>query len=402
MHLTSRIADRHVLCLLVCCLLLLFTLTASAQVNALYIENNVGQLANKNSVLAFANDGTGRLTSIAPGSFMTRGTGVFATPKVNSPGLAADNEIVVNAAGTLLLAVNGGSDTISVFGINNSGRLKLLSTTPFDSMGSDPVSIGLDETSPAGAYVVVANAAANPSQTGFTPNIQGFFLDESSGTLTPANTSFTYLSLSQVVAGPSGKFEFVVGGNLCSYSVGAGGLLTLNNCFTANVGSLFLGAAAHPKQRAIYAGQPGAHLISVFTYNTAGVLAFQRDTPNSGSLICWLTTNKEGTRLYTSESGLTGAGSSVSVYDISGANFLAPVQLQHFSLINNGANSTNIMLDPTEQFLYVLAVNESGTAGNYLHVLNVASDGTLSETLNPVKLNIHSGEIPQGLAVAMH
>jgi hypothetical protein len=118
-------------------LVLACTTAAVAQVNAVYVENNVGQSPNKNSIIALKNDGTGKLSPI--GKFLTNGTGVFATPKVGSPSLQADNEVVVNAAGTLLLAVNGGSNTISVFSIASNGALTLLSTTPFPSLGSDPV-----------------------------------------------------------------------------------------------------------------------------------------------------------------------------------------------------------------------------------------------------------------------
>jgi hypothetical protein len=391
-------------------LVLAFSAASVAQVNAVYIENNIGQLPNKNSILALSNDGTGKLTPIKPGSYLTNGTGVFATPKVDSPGIQADGEVVVNAAGTLLLAVNGGSNTISVFGISNTGALTLLSTTPYPSLGSDPVSIGLSETSPAGAYVTVVNQAADPAQPNQTPNVVGFFLDETTGILTSANTSITYPVASipaQAVPSPSGKFVFIVqfmdGGSFCSNSIGAGGLLVPNNCFLPNLDPVFLGAAAHPKQRVLYVGQPGASAVSVFTYNVAGNLAFQKTVANSGALVCWMTTNKAGTRLYTIESGATGAGSTVTVYDISGANFTSPMQLQHFTMINKSDNGTNAHLDPTEKFLYVLGVNESGTAANYLHVLNVSSaDGTLTETVNPLLLPIHSGEIPQGLAVAMH
>lgn len=390
-------------------LVLAFSAAALAQVNAVYIENNVGQLPNKNSIIALKNDGTGKLTPIGHGTFMTSGTGVFATPKVDSPSLQADGEVVTNAAGTLLLAVNGGSNTISVFGLGNDGTPTLMSTTPYDSMGSDPVSIGLSETSPAGPYVTVVNQAADPAQPGMTPNVVGFFLDETTGILTPANTTITYPVASipaQALPSPSGKFVFIVqfmgGGSFCSDSIGAGGLLVPNNCFLPNLDPVFLGSAAHPKQRALYVGQPGASAISVFTYSTAGVIAFQKTVSNPGSLVCWMTTNKAGTRLYTVESGTTGAGSTVTVYDISGANFLSPVQLQHFTMINKTDNATNVHLDPTEKFLYVLSVNESGSAANYIHVMNVASDGTLTETLQPLKLPIHSGEIPQGLAVAMH
>src|SRR5689334_6313221 len=153
----------------------------AAQVNAVYVENNVGQVPLKDSIIALSNNGSGVLTPIKPGQFPTNGTGVFATPKVNSPGLRADNEVVVNAAGTLLLTVNGDSNTLSVFSIASDGSLTLLSTTPYPSLGSDPVSIGLAEGSPAGDYVVVANQAADPLQPNQTPNIQGFLLDEATG-----------------------------------------------------------------------------------------------------------------------------------------------------------------------------------------------------------------------------
>jgi 6-phosphogluconolactonase (cycloisomerase 2 family) len=128
-------------------------------------------------------------------------------------------------------------------------------------------------------------------------------------------------------------------------------------------------------------------------------LALGKVIVNPGSLICWLTTNPAGTVLYTVETGTR----TLTVYDISGSNFLKPVQIQHFTLKAGTDEPTNLKLDPTGQFLYVLGLQPNGqTPGNFLHVLNVSSvDGSLTETVNPIKIQVHAGEVPMGLAVVM-
>jgi 6-phosphogluconolactonase (cycloisomerase 2 family) len=384
-------------------LIAIFTVAATAQVNAVYVESNIGQVANHNSIYAFSNDGTGKLTPIQGSPFLTSGTGVFSSIPSGAPGFQADQEIVVNQTGNLLFAVNGHTNTVSAFEINGTGGLTLTNTIP--SNGQDPVSLGLDESSLAGPQLTVVNQASDPGQTGGTPNITSFLVDETTGNLTPvANSTIAYPAGSlpaDAVVSPSGKFVFTVqfmgGGALTSYDVGAGGLLNLNNSQIPVRGPVFLGAAVHPKQRVVYAGMPAVNMFGVYTYNTAGLLALGKVIVNPGVLLCWMTTNAAGTRLYTAES----TSNTVTVYDISGGNFLKPVQLQHFALMTGG-NPTNLKLDPTGAFLYVLGLNETGTTANFLHVANVSSvDGTLTETLAPLKIPIHAGEIPQGLAVVM-
>jgi len=383
-------------------ILALLATTAFSQVNAVYIDSNIGQIPNKNSVLAYSNDGTGALTPIPGSPFKTAGTGVYEMNSVFSPGFQADQEIVVNSAGTLLFAVNGDSNTITSFAINSSGRLKRLTVT--DSNGQDPVSMGLDEISPAGAQMTVVNQADDPLQTGGTPNITSFLVDEASGVLTPvANSTIDYPSgslVSLALASPSGKFAFVLGGaTLDSYGVNADGTLSLISSESPIRGPIFLGGAAHPKQRVIYVGLPAVNEMGVYTYDTSGALALAKVLVNQGSLLCWLTTDAAGNFLYTVESGTR----TLTVYDISGANFLKPVQVQHLALKAGVDEPTNLKLDPTGQFLYVLGLQPNGqTIGNFLHVLNVnSSDGTLTETLNPIKLPLHPGEVPMGLAVVM-
>ena len=386
--------------------LFLATLVATAavaQVNAVYVESNVGQTKNHNSVFAFSNDGTGKLTAITGSPYLTNGTGVFSAVSSGAPGFQSDQQIVVNPSGNLLFAVNGDSNTISAFKINGDGSLTLSATS--SSKGQDPVSIGFDATSIAGPQMTVVNQAADPRQTGGIPNATTFLVNNTSGALTPVTSSTIALPTGSLpadaVVSPSGKFVFLVqfmgGGLISSYTVGSSGLLTLNNTELPSRGTTFLGAAVHPKQRVIYVGMPTVNMFGVYTYSTAGTMAFGKVIVNPGTQICWMTTDAKGTRLYTSEAG----SNTITVYDISGANFLKPVQLQHFTLLAGG-NATNLKLDPTGAFLYVLGLNETGTSGNFLHVLNVSSaDGTLTETLTPLSIPVPAGEIPQGLAVVM-
>jgi len=117
-----------------------------------------------------------------------------------------------------------------------------------------------------------------------------------------------------------------------------------------------------------------------------------------GQQVGWMTSDSKGTVLYTAEP----SSNSVTVYQINGSNFTKPKQLQHL-VLKTGGEATNLKLDPTGAFLYVLALNNPpGGTGNFLHVLNVSStDGSLTETLAPVSIPVPSGEIPQGLAVAL-
>jgi len=377
--------------------ILFFSTAVFAQVNAVYIESNVGQVSGKNSVFALKNDGKGKLTPIKGSPFLTGGTGVFEMNSVFAPGFSADQEIVVNTAGTLLFAVNGDSDTITSFAINSDGSLTNLATAA--SNGQDPVSIGLDEISPAGPQMTVVNQANDPKQTGGVPNATSFTVDLTTGILTPvANSTVTFpTGASQALVSPSGKFVFISAGSiLYSYSVGVGGLLILNN---TQSGGGFTGEAANPKQRALYVGMAAVNEIAVDTYNMLGDVALSRTVVDPGSLPCWFTINSAGTHLYVVETGTR----TLTLYNIGGANFLNPQQVQHLTLSANTDEPTNLKLDPTGQFLYVLGLQPNGqTPGNFLHVLNVSStDGTLTETQTPIKIPVNNGEVPMGLAVVM-
>jgi len=383
-------------------LMLVISATALAQNNVVYVESNIGQTTNQNSVFAFVNSG-GKLTQLKGSPYPTMGTGVYSSNPVFAPGFQADQEIVVNSAGTLLFAVNGHSDTITTFNVNSDGSLTLANIS--NSNGADPVSLGLDETPPAGTVMTVINQDADPGQGGGVPNATDFFVT-AAGDLTPvSNSTINYPASSipaQALVSPSGRFMFVVqfmgGGALTSYDVGAGGKLVLNNSLVPTKGSVFIGAAANAKQRAVYVGLPDVNMVGTYTYNSAGTIAFSHLTTNPGLQVCWMTGNKAGTRLYTTETN----SNSVTVYDTSGANFNKPKELQHLPLLPGGL-ATNVKIDPTGAYLYVLGLNDPpGGTGNYLHVLNISStDGTVTESVSPTAVPVPTGEVPMGLAVAL-
>jgi len=138
------------------------TLTAAVELQAwgaestdiVYAESN--SVAG-NSILAFKNDGSGRLTFI--NSTPAGGTGVFDPSFALGP-FDSDQNLLVSHRPSLLFAVNSGSNSIAAFHIHSDGSLTAVSGSPFPSGGSDPVSVGLLEDT-----LVVVNKAQDPNQS---------------------------------------------------------------------------------------------------------------------------------------------------------------------------------------------------------------------------------------------
>lgn len=396
----SLLVNLFVITLLVLC----FAAAGFAQKNLVYVNANIGLCptcaANHNSVIALVNDGTGKLSLLSGGPFKTGGTGIYQA----TPGLPfdADNQLIINPEGTLLFAVNMHSNTIASFTINSDGTLTVVSGSPIASNGTQPAALGLlDNPIPGGkSTLVVANADNDPSQTQTAPNFSTFTVT-STGTMTLNSAGTVTLPTgsapSQVLVNKKAKLMFGMQhlgtGNqavLSSYRIKLDGSLSLVNSLTPPGGAQFLGEVQHPVQLALYTGLPDVNEVGVYEFGIQnGQVFFKRSVSNDGTGPGWLAINSTGTHLYTSENG----SNTVSVYDLT--HFLGPLQLQHFTLAAGGNfNATSIALDPTEQFLYVLT-------GNALHVLNVATDGTLTETLAPKPLPVPTGTVAVGLVTLL-
>jgi 6-phosphogluconolactonase (cycloisomerase 2 family) len=399
-----RLLNARALVLLFCLLGLVGVL--HGQINVVYFESNLGSITNQNSIYGFSNDGTGKLTALPGSPYLTGGTGVF-DPGGLSTAFDADQQIIINSAGTLLFAVNGDSNNISVFNINSDGSLAAVSGSPFSSGGSNPVSLSLDETS-SPALLAVVNKAADPNQVDGLPNY-ATFLVSSSGALTPTGNSVTLAAgsnPSQVILHPTGHLMFTddfQAGTMSTYRYTSAGSLTFLSSATPTMGGNFLGMALHPTQPVLYAATPsptlGSNYMSAYKYQAStGMMLFQNTVSNSGLATCWIAVNARGSRFYDTET----VSNTVSVYNTTSPT--APVFQQQITL-PPGGTPTNLKIDPTQKFLYVLqdkGVKQEATSGVQarLVVLAIQSDGSLkSKTQIPITLP--TGETPVGLAVLM-
>jgi 6-phosphogluconolactonase (cycloisomerase 2 family) len=125
---------------------------------------------------------------------------------------------------------------------------------------------------------------------------------------------------------------------------------------------------------------------------------FLQAVPDTGHGVCWLTINKNATRLYASNTG----DPSVGVFDIS-RDPRTPIQIQNVALNNpGGGGGFEFALDSTNQWLHVVTQQSSPTAtvmASALHTFRVARDGTLTEVpSSPTILPVPNLVRPQGVA----
>jgi 6-phosphogluconolactonase (cycloisomerase 2 family) len=386
-------------------------LAVQAQTNAVYLNANIGTVSNANVVLGYSNDGHGNLTPLPGSPYLTGGTGSAPAPGT-SLGLQTDDDqqVIINKGGTLLFTVNGFSNTLAVFTINSDASLTTVAGSPSTSGGPQPMSLGLFDNilGNGTSFLVVVNKESDPNQVNpKQPNFTTFSVS-TSGVLTHNVGSQVTLPFgatpSQAAIGQQHLvfgMQFAGGGvtgvasQIYSYRIKSNGTLHLNGTTLTPTGNVFLGEVLHPTQPILYAALPADSQIAVYQYSIGtGLMTFQTTVANPGSLACWLAINSTGTRLYSGES----ASNSITVYDLT--NPLLPVQLQHLTLTptTTGSSVTVMRFDPTGQFLY--AISNSPTTSS-LHVMNVASDGTMTESVAPLTLPVPSGNFPIGLATLM-
>jgi len=379
-------------------------LHASDSTEYVYVESNIGK-ANANSILAFQRQANGSLTPVAGSPFPTGGAGVTYTGSNLGP-FDSDQEVIVNRDGTLLFAVNPGSDSIAVFHIQANGALKAVDGSPFPSGGSDPVSVGID-----GDLLFVANQSGDyarpstvlPNYTVRRVEPDGILVPISATTNDSTHSAQATVSVS---AGSSPSQAYIVPG--AHLMVGAdflGGLIQRFNYdwsgmhalpATALPASEFndtttprfpLGLWSNPAASVLYAGYVTANKIGVYSYTADGSLTFLRTVPNAGQGICWIRSNASGTRLYTTDT----TTDQVSVYDASDAEY--PVEIQTYTLEGAG-NAFQLSLSGNGKHLYAISQHSS-----LLHSLDIAADGTVKEVAAPTRLVVPQGTRPQGVAV---
>ncbi len=393
--------DKVSLVLTLVAIVLLSIAPAFAQLNLVYVESNIAATNNQNSIYAFSNNGLGVLTQVSGSPFLTGGTGVKVTTSSGANVFTSDGQLTTNSSSAFLYGVNGHSNTIAAFLINSDGTLAAVTGSPFASNGQDPVSLSVSNAGPAGNLLIAANQANDPAQTGGTPNFTTFRLS-AKGALAPVSGSTiaepSKSLASQALVNPGQKFAFGIlsgtGSNLTCWSVGAGGKLVQDSVVTPPTPSKkFQGIANNLIFRTVYVGLPDVNEIAVYSYDANCKMTFVRTVTDAGMGVSHLTVNSANTVLYSTETN----SNTVTAWDINGHQ-LDPTVMQTVVLSPGGAPA-NLTIDPTQTFMYVLAPNlkNVGTAGNFLHVLNVASDGTLLESATPTKIPVATTEEVQGL-----
>ncbi len=407
-----------------------FTSTGAVK-NVLYVESNILE-PGKNSILAYTRAADGTLTPLPGSPFLTGGKGLNNPTAAKLGPNDIDYPLLASRDKKRLYAVNSGSNTIAVFDIADNGRLRQVPGSPFPSGGRSPVSLTIAGNR---LYVVNNNNDADQLPNSDTPNYTGFTIG-ADGKLTPIPNSTVPVvaggSPSQVLASNDGTLLFGADflapfvqpgiGSLRSFKINADGTLTqpASSPMALPPGAmppLPLGLNQHPSRNILYVGFVTRKQMGVYTFDgQTGALSFVRAVPNSGVEICWIRPTANGSRIYT----VNNIDNSVSFYDNSDP--LQPVEKQHLLLKLPGplflndrgpdsflqVNSTPYepALSPDEKFLYVVgnrvnALDNTVTAGNYIHVLNIAADGMVSQpgAPLPIPVPVPPATRPQGLVV---
>ncbi len=397
----------------ICALCLALAIPAAAQLNLVYTNGNI-PVTGQNVVYGFSNDGTGHLTALPGSPYLTGGTGVGYGNATDAQ-WDSDNELITNAAHTLMFAVNGSSNNVSVFNINANGSLTPIAGSPFPSMGAQPGSLALKENTIATSIgtLVVANKNSDPLQNGGVgiPNYTTFTV-AADGTLT-FNAGSTYNfpaghSLGGIYPYPGKPIQILtaefMNATVADYTIQKNGILKNNTTLTLPAPKsgipAALGGAVNPLpgKNYFYVTEPVEHEVNMIQFKSSGLMTFLRQVGNSGGAVCWETINATGTRLVTGETPT----STFTLYDITAPNTAKQVQHSTLTMTTGGQSGLGItgaapstpMFDASGNFLYFLDRN------GYIHVLNVNADSSVTETLSPFDIGTnHTTTVPLGLAV---
>jgi 6-phosphogluconolactonase len=329
----------------------------SHQGSYVYVNDNT---AGQNTIAAFTRQADGTLTPVAGSPFNAGGAG-------SGSGLASQGALEVSSDGRYVVAVDAGSNQVSVLRIKRDGGLRLADVT--SSGGAQPVSVAVHN-----GLVYVANAGAGDSTyAGFTLNRDGQLepLGHSTVTLPPDSQPGDVLFNS---TGTNLIGTRVGSSQIDSFSVGVDGRLTAapNSPFPAQglgpFGSEFRPTDASQLFVSNAHGGPGNGSVSAFSVAADGALSSIGASPfaDQQTAPCWVEITHDGQFLFT----VNTASGSISRYSIAPDGTLS---LLGSTPVGNqgGVGAVDARLSPDGQNLYVdesriAAIGEFGVAGGQL------------------------------------
>ena len=326
---------------------------ASAQPGVVYTLNNS---PTGNAVLTFDRAADGTLA--AAGAFPTGGLG-------SGGGLSSQGALVLSADGRFLVAVDAGSNEVSVLRVRPGG-LDLVATVP--SGGDQPTSVTVH-----GDLVYVLNA-------GGSGNIAGFRFGRG-GALTPIPGSTRTLSTggsapAQVEFSPDGRVLVVTEratNAISTYLVGPDGRAA-GPVVNASAGATPFGFSFDQRGRLFvseaFGGAADASASSSYRLNRDGTLTLlSGSVGTTETAACWLIVTNSGRFAYVTN---TGSG-TVSGYAIAADGSLTLLDADgRTGVIGAGSGPIDAAFDVASRFLYTL---NAGTGS--ISAFAVLADGSL-------------------------
>jgi 6-phosphogluconolactonase len=342
-----------------------------------YVNDNT---AGTNTVAAFDRNADGTLTEIAGSPFATGGAGT-------GHGIGSQGVLQRTSDGRYLLAVDAGSNQISVLKIKPDGSLQLVDTA--SSGGIEPVSVAVHDD-----LVYVANAGDGGSNyTGFTINAGGDLRPLAGSTVAlpdgsqPGDVLFngtgTILAAARVntslidsfVVGRDGRLTAAAGSPFPAQGVGPFG----SEFRPTDPSQLFVSNAHN-------GGNAGT--VSAFSVAGDGVLSSIGTSPypDLQPAPCWVEISQDGSYLFT----VNTAGPSISSYSIAATGALTLLGSTPFAN-PIGVGPEDARLSPDGESLFVV-----DTAADALSAFAV-SGGDLTEL--SARTPLPAGAAPFGIVV---
>jgi 6-phosphogluconolactonase len=354
---------------------------SSPVVGHVYVNDNT---AGTNTIGAFDRHADGTLTPEPGSPFAAGGTGTGA-------GLASQGALQIAPDGRFLIAVDAGSNQVSVLRIRHDGSLRLVRHGVVSSRGVLPVSVTIHDH-----LVYVANSGSGGS------NFTGFWLHHD-GRLEPvAGSTVALPSGSQpgdvLFNGDGRKLAGTLVGTsqIDSFTVGDDGLLT------AAPGSPFPAQGLGPFGSEFRPTDPdqlfvsnahnvgaGTGTVSAFRDSRDGTLTSIGSSPfaDQQTAPCWVEITHDGRFLFTVNTG-SGTISRYSIDRDGGLTLLGSTPVG----TTGGVGAVDARLSPDGRFLYV---DESriGAVGEF-----AVNGGSLTEEAGS-PTSLPAGATPAGIVV---
>jgi hypothetical protein len=362
---------------------------ATDVVGHVYVNDNTAPV---NTVAGFDRHIDGSLTPMARSPFAVGGAGTGTV-------VGSQGSLQLSANGRYLLAVDAGSNQLSVLRIRPDGSLVPVKGSPVASGGVEPVSIAVH-----GNLVYVANegdkTTGNGSDyTGFKLNAGGHLTPLAGSTVAlpatanPGDILFnsTGADLVGIEVGTTDPSTF----RIDSFTVGEDGRLTpaSGSPFAAQAPGPF-GSEFSPTDPAhLYVsnahGGPGNGSVSAFSVASGAALSPIGTSPfaDGQTAPCWVEISHDGNYLFTVNTGST----SISSYRIGADGSLTYLSTAPFKS-GAGIRPFDARLDPAGGFLYVV-----DAALDAVSAFSVEGGGLTERPQSPFALP--RGATPFGLVV---